>query len=847
MSANCRVFSVILSMDKLIFVVQWKLLRSIPNALLVESFMHAPHGHHQSTPVAAFLDLLKRRMVVSTLIGLLATTALAAWFLSVIPLYQADAKLVVDQNRHGVDFSPDAGAPEDRYSLVNTQRDLLVSYPVLIATVAATGLTNRKEYAGDPVRVLQGRLKATSNKDSWVLDLMVRDENPHDAVQILKTVIDQYQIQELHRHQLVSAGTIALLKVQTEKTKSELSQAHEDEQALRLRLGIVSSDPNRNPLTERIAQLDARLLIAERELAQADVLQADLAAVDALPTAEGRLQALVQVPDIRREAMVQSQYQLLGERSDQRRLLLKKYLETNPEVVQLDSSIATVRDRLETSIQVVRAGIAHQRTAIISQRDELRDAITASRSALLDLRSNLDQLQLKREETATRERIFQTLMNRQHEEEANSLLVGQVVTVVEQPHAGSKPVNVRRNMSLIASLLLGLVAAIGAAYAAETFDRRIRDTDSVSELTDLPTLGVIPHANGLPLLGRHDEHPADRRWQGVDEAFRMMRSTLQLSGGGSETTRIITVTSPSNGEGRTTVVSRLGMSLAAAGRKVLVIDGDLRSPALHRHLGMPDGAPGLAELLAGKQGISPIPTSWPQLHLLGAGNPTASTAELLERPAFHQRISDFTELYDYILFDAPSLEFSEALELGALADHILLVIRDRFTLKQALLLSEARLGALRGKVLGLVINDDRTLNVGVRLRNERAPFFVQVTPQPASPQPASPLVMSQATTEPIVVHVSPPLAPLPQAEPETKPVAPQAVVQLPPASDHASSTRADHSVVDQPRPVTPATVPARVASTTPNLKPQTAEERRASPSTMNPESGITYGHRPFGK
>jgi len=801
--------------------------------------MPATHGPHHPTPVAAFLDVFKRRWAVAIVVGLLASTALAAWFLSVVPLYQAEAKLVVDQNHHGVEFSPNAGAPEDRYSLVNTQRDLLVSYPVLIATVAATGLAERQVYASDPVRVLQGRLKAVSNKDSWVLDLSVRDENPQAAVQILKTIIEQYQIHELQRHQQVSAGTIGLLQVQSERAKNELSQAHTDEQRLRIQLGIVSSDPNHNPLTERIAQLDARLLVAERELAQADVLQADLAAADALPAMEDRLQSLVQIPDIRREAMVQSQYQLFGERSDQRRLLLKKYLESNPEVVQLDSSIATARDRLEASIQVVRAGLTHQRAAIVSQRDELRNAIATSRSALSELRSNLDQLQLKSEETATRERIFQTLMNRQHEEEANSLLVGEVVTVVEEPHAGSLPVNVRRTMSLVASLLLGLVSAIGAAYAAETFDRRIRDSNSVSALTDLPTLGSIPHADGLPLLGRHEERRVDRRWQGVDEAFRMMRSTLQLSG--SEVTRIITVTSPSSSEGRSTVVSRLGMSLAAAGRDVLVIDGDLRSPALHRHLGMPDGAPGLAELLAGSKEITPTPTSWPRLHLLGAGNPTAITAELLESPAFHQRISDFTEIYDYILFDAPPLEFSEALELGALADHILLVIRDRFTLKQALLMSEARLGALRGKVLGLVINDDRTLNVGIRARNEPAPSLRTPSPQKTEAQvdstrPAVPEAPKPSPTEPMAISGTALIAEEPASTLSHK--HPTTVTSIPLTS--ATVARATEDLHGSPESASPM-------PTAPNHAPQTAAERRVAPSTMNPETGISYGHRPLGQ
>jgi polysaccharide biosynthesis transport protein len=719
-------------------------------------------GTSRTTPLASFLDLLKRRLVVALSTGAVIMACLLAWFLSVTPLFEAEAKLVVDQSRRAVDFSPASSDREDRYSLMNTQRDLLTSYPVLEATATTLGLNARKGYAKDPIGILGGRLKAISNKDSWMIDLAMRDENPREAEHILTTVIEQYQIHERRRHQLVTKGSVELLSVQAESAKLELLRSRDEEQKLRLELGIISSDPERNPLTEKLGQLELRLVAAERDLAQAETLHATMAAAADQPAGEPRMLALVQIPELRREQVVQTQFQQYTELIDQRGLLLKEYLETNPEVVQLDARITTSRERLESLLGVVRAGLEHQRHAAKTLGAELRSAIAATKLEIAELGRNLARVRLKSEEVGTRERIYQTLINRQHEEEAGSLLVGQVVTVVEEPHAGGAPVNVRRGMALVSSLLLGLLAAAGAALLAETFDLRVRDAESITELTDLPTLGLIPHCEGLPMMGRRDDRAPDRRLHGVEESFRMMRSALQLSiGADAGGTRLITITSPSSGDGRSSVVARLGASLAAAGRRVLLIDGDLRLPGLHRQLGFADGGPGLAELLAGTPGIKPLQTSWPRLDLLVAGKPPENSAELLQSPTFHAILSDYTEVYDYIIFDAPPLEFSEALELGALADDILLVIRDRFTSKQALRLSQTRLGRLRGKVLGLIINGDRTLAAGQRGKDERSPAMVTA----AVPAPSSQVYRRQ---DPQIFEPVPPANPQP-AESESRP------------------------------------------------------------------------------
>ena len=692
-------------------------------------------GTSRPTPIAGFLDLLKRRLVVALSTGTVVIACLLAWFLSVTPLFEAEAKLVVDQSRRAVDFSPATSDREDRYSLMNTQRDLLTSYPVLDATVTALALGSRPVYAKDPVGILGGRLKAVSNKDSWMIDLSLRDEDPHQAERLLAAVIEQYQAHERHRHQLVTEGSVELLSVQAQSAKSELLRSRDEEQKLRLDLGIISSDPERNPLTEKLGQLELRLVAAERDVAQSETLHATMVAADGQPVGEPRIVALIQIPEMRREQVVQTQFQQYTELIDQRGLLLKDYLETNPEVVQLEGRIATSRERLESLLGVVRAGFEHQRQASKTLVTELKSAIAATKLEISELGRNLARLRLQTEEVATRERIYQTLINRQHEEEAGSLLVGQVVTLVEEPHAGGGPVNIRRGMAVISSVLLGLLAAAGAALLAETFDRRVRDAESITELTDLPTLGLIPHCEGLPLMGRREEGAPDRRLHGIEESFRMMRSALQLSiGFEASGTRLITVTSPSSGDGRSSVVARLGASLAAAGRRVLLIDGDLRLPGLHRHLGMPEGGPGLAELLAGATGIGPVQTSWPRLDLLMAGEPQENGAELLQSPIFHAILTDYTEVYDFIIFDAPPLEFSEALELGAIADNILLVIRDRFTSKQALRLSQTRLGRLRGKVLGLIINGDRTVAAGQRSKEERSPLSAATNASGASSQ-----------------------------------------------------------------------------------------------------------------
>jgi succinoglycan biosynthesis transport protein ExoP len=166
------------------------------------------------------------------------------------------------------------------------------------------------------------------------------------------------------------------------------------------------------------------------------------------------------------------------------------------------------------------------------------------------------------------------------------------------------------------------------------------------------------------------------------------------------------VTSPCSGEGRTTIATRLGMSLAASGCHVLLIDGDLRKPSLNRQFGMIE-EPGVSDVLQDRDGVV-VPTGYPRLDLLGAGTPAERAMELPSIVTFRELLQTFAGSSDYVIIDAPPLEFSEALVMCAVATDVLLVVRDRSTTKEALTLAQTRLNPLRSKVLGIIINDDCT-------------------------------------------------------------------------------------------------------------------------------------------
>jgi capsular exopolysaccharide synthesis family protein len=194
------------------------------------------------------------------------------------------------------------------------------------------------------------------------------------------------------------------------------------------------------------------------------------------------------------------------------------------------------------------------------------------------------------------------------------------------------------------------------------------------------------------------------------DAFRTLLASILFSGARGRHPKVVLITSSAAQEGKTTVASNLAIALARAGKKVLLVDGDLRKPGLHQKFSLPNMI-GLGNLLQSGCDVTDaqfalLQTSVNRLSVLPSGSFTAAPADLLFQPNLQSLMNTYRENFDMILIDSPPLVgLPDARLLGRVADGVVLVARANKTPRSAIVTACQRLGLDHSRVLGVVLND----------------------------------------------------------------------------------------------------------------------------------------------
>ena len=221
---------------------------------------------------------------------------------------------------------------------------------------------------------------------------------------------------------------------------------------------------------------------------------------------------------------------------------------------------------------------------------------------------------------------------------------------------------------------------------------------------------------GLLTWGSHqrcrEQSPAEEKVillqqprSGAAEAFRHLRTSLMLSTAG-DPPRVVVVTSPYPGEGKSTIAVNLAVALAQDGRRVVLLDGDLRKPHLHKILQVEE-SPGLTNYLAGQAARAAIikPTGVEQLSLIPAGPLAPAPTELLNSRRFKTLVQELREEFQHLIIDTPpTLGFADARVLAVQADGVLLVAKQDSTSWEAGRQVRQLLQQINAKILGMVLN-----------------------------------------------------------------------------------------------------------------------------------------------
>ena len=259
---------------------------------------------------------------------------------------------------------------------------------------------------------------------------------------------------------------------------------------------------------------------------------------------------------------------------------------------------------------------------------------------------------------------------------------------------------------LLAALVLGCGLGAGAVYVADQLDARIRSLPEIRRLLDYRMLGVVP------LLSRGQQGHVKialvshaKPQSGLAETYKSIRTHLDLLRRNWEG-KVFMVTSPQPADGKSTTASNLAICMAQSGRKVLLIDADLRRPSQHTLHGLPR-SPGLTEILNDQMAFHQAvqQTAIENLDLLATGEEVSYPAELLAKDRLGTLLRELRQAYDLVILDtSPLLVVTDASVIAVVIDGILLIVRAAVTRRLDAERSQDLLKALETPVLGLVIN-----------------------------------------------------------------------------------------------------------------------------------------------
>jgi len=286
--------------------------------------------------------------------------------------------------------------------------------------------------------------------------------------------------------------------------------------------------------------------------------------------------------------------------------------------------------------------------------------------------------------------------------------VDSIVTVLAEAQLPQTPINTNLTMNIGIGFITGVGIGVFLAFLLEFLDKRVKTEHEVERLINLPTLGMVEFEKKKEIRrgSKRSLITVIDPKSPISEQYRTIRTNIQLSMIDKEL-KTLAFTSAAPGEGKSTTIANLAITLAYQGDKVLLIDADLRRPTMHQLMGVRNQY-GLTTMIAKKMtkesAIFPMPKI-SNLHVMPSGPIPPNPSELLGSKRMKNLISELSQEYDWILFDTPPvLAVTDAQILGNHCDGVILVLKSHQTEKKELVKAKELLNKANTNLMGTIMS-----------------------------------------------------------------------------------------------------------------------------------------------
>jgi capsular exopolysaccharide synthesis family protein len=594
-------------------------------------------------------------------------------------------------------------------------------------------LSHRKPSWETELKQAAKSMKVRAAGQTRIIELLVDSTDPQVAAAFANTITNEFIEQNMEARWQMSQRTGDWLSRQLDDMRLKLERSEDALQAYARQTGLMFTSEKTNVSDDKLKQLQEELsrAQADRMIKQSRYELTRSATPDTLP-------------DVLSDSNLRDVQTKLTDLRRQEAELSTTYKADYTKVKKIQAQIASLETALETERAAILSRIRNEYDEA-QRREKLLAAAYGSQAEVVthDSEKEIQYNILKREVESNRQ-LYEAMLQRVKESAIASAMKASNVRVVDAAKTPGRPYKPSLPDNAGLGLLAGGFLGIAFVVMRERANRTLQQPGDAPFLLNVPELGAIPNArassrNRMYYL-RNKETPAEasrttntlltgtgdekagprervelvtlqRRPSMVAEAFRTVLTSILFSGENGSRPRVLAITSPGPYEGKTTVTTNLSIALAEIGRKVLLIDADLRRPRIHEIFRL-DNEVGLASLLSeaamdnASVDAAVRETAVPNLFALPSGPSTSAAASLLFSPHMQELLKRFKGEFDTVLIDTPpTLQMPDARVIGRLSDAVVLVTRANHTTRDAILAARQRFGEDKTRVLGTILND----------------------------------------------------------------------------------------------------------------------------------------------
>ena len=506
-----------------------------------------------------------------------------------------------------------------------------------------------------------------SSKLATAVVITLEDEVPQRGKDILNRLIYNYNSASITEKNRQTKTTLDFLDQRIASLSGELSTAEKGIENFKSSRGLTDISSDSKVSLENMQTNDTQLNAVNVQLSVIEGIERYVNAAQNL----GKAPATLGITDPALSSLIEKLVTL----QLQRDRLLATTPETNPDFEPINRQIVTTRAAIKENVKNIK-------TSLLNTRGKLQSYNSRFESSIKNIPTQeREYISIKRQQTI-KENLYSYLLQKREEVSVNYASTIADDRLVDQAYTGPEK-GQKKSLAFGIALLLSVGLPAGLIYARDSANTKITTLQDIKNDVKIPVIAELPFEDHSKTIVVNDSDIT-----ALSEQFRALRTKLYYLYGEKEHGRVTLITSSIPGEGKSFVSTNLGLALAYANKKTIILELDLRKPKIAEIFNLPKENAGISEFLKGKASRENIVQNSginSNLDIISSGAKVNNPSELLEKNEFKELILSLKEVYDDIIIDSPPVHLvPDAMILSRLTDLTLYAIRQGYTEKSEL-------------------------------------------------------------------------------------------------------------------------------------------------------------------